>query len=77
MVECELDKSNEFSIFEIEIVVPLERILNKAVERLCDAVAVEWTSLQNLELLVTSSFDSLELDVQFVQDIATILSLFK
>ena len=57
MVECEPLKINKS---EVQVVVPLQDLLNKTVERLSNAVAREWNKevLLNLEILVTTGFDS-------------------
>lgn len=45
---------------EIEVCVPLQSLLNKTTERLCESVAQGWEEhcLHNLELTVTLGFDS-------------------
>lgn len=45
---------------EIQVVVPLQQMLNKTVERLCEAVALKWNEnhLCDTELHVTIGFDS-------------------
>ena len=57
MVECQ---PQNYRISEIEVLVPLQKMLNKTAERLCDAVALEWDkrNLRNLELFATLGFDS-------------------
>lgn len=57
MAEC---KPLGYCTSEIEVKVSLQNILNKTIERLCNAVCSEWDplSLRNLELLVTLGFDS-------------------
>jgi len=57
MVECQ---PNNYEISESEVFVPLQDMLNKTAERLCDAVALQWEeeNVRNLELIVTLGFDS-------------------
>lgn len=45
---------------EIEVVVPLQQMLNKTIERLCEAVALKWNEnhLCDIELHITMGFDS-------------------
>lgn len=56
MVEC---RPQDYQSSEKECFVPLQNILNKTSERLCEAVIKDSDrSLQNLELMVTVGFDS-------------------
>lgn len=57
MIECQPES---YKISESEVLVPLQEMLNKTAERLCDAVALEWDeqNLRNLELITTLGFDS-------------------
>ncbi|XP_023248127.1 uncharacterized protein LOC106641909 [Copidosoma floridanum] len=59
-ITMEACKPNECSISEVEICTPLQSILNKTGERLCNSVALDWSkdALKNLELHVTLGFDS-------------------
>ena len=47
-------------VSETEVLVPLQSILNKSAERLCESIALDWKEddLRNLELTVTLGFDS-------------------
>lgn len=57
MIECQPES---YKISESEVLVPLQEMLNKTAERLCNAVALEWDeqNLRNLELITTLGFDS-------------------
>ena len=45
---------------EVEVVVSLQKMLNKSVERLCESVALDWDEncLKQLQLIATLGFDS-------------------
>lgn len=45
---------------EVEVKVPVQLMLNKTVERLCEAVAIDWSqeALNDVTFLLTSGFDS-------------------
>ena len=48
------------SLSEVEVSVPLQDILNKSAERLCERICTDWSEydLLNLELITTVDFDS-------------------
>lgn len=57
MSEC---KPININYSEVEVQVPLQDMLNKTVERLCEALADDWSceELRNVELYVAVGFDS-------------------
>ena len=57
MVEC---LPTRVYATEVEVRVPLQIMLNKTVERLCETVATDWRpeALNDVTLLLTSGFDS-------------------
>lgn len=57
MVQCQ---PQNYIFSELECLIPLQSLLNKTSERLCEAVSLERpkSTLKNLELMVTIGFDS-------------------
>ncbi|CAH0552999.1 unnamed protein product [Brassicogethes aeneus] len=57
MDEC---MPKNIKVSEIEVMVPLQEILNKSTERLCESVALNWSeeALYKLKLIITLGFDS-------------------
>lgn len=58
--EIEKCTPDNINYSEDEVVVPLQSMLNKTAERLCEAVDKDWIDedFSNLELYVTIGFDS-------------------
>ena len=59
-------------VSEVEVMVPLQCMLNKTAERLCEAVATDWNceELSNIELHATCGFDSSSSHINPHQDYA-------
>lgn len=57
MLMCQV---NHCKSSETEVVLPLQSLLNKSAERLCEGVALDWNErdLSNLQLTATLGFDS-------------------
>ena len=53
-------KPEKYNASEIEVSVPMQKMINKTAERLCEAIALDWNErdLLNLELIATLGFDS-------------------
>ena len=54
-LECQ---PNSYKSSKVEVVIPLQDLLNKTGERLCEGIALEWNEsvLSDLQLIGTSGF---------------------